>query len=62
MDLNETRKVISIIAKNYPKFYNDYKPQDFDIVASTWQAVLKDIAYKDVGSALVEYILSLIHI
>lgn len=56
MDLNETRKVISIIAKNYPKFYNDYKPQDFDIVASTWQAVLKDIAYKDVGSALVEYI------
>lgn len=56
MDLNESKKIVSIVAKNYPKFYSTYTSQDLGVVASTWQAVLADVTYKDAGSALIEYI------
>lgn len=56
MNFEETKKVVFVMTKAYPKYFGDYTQADLKDLVSLWQQCMQDLQYADVNNALITYL------
>ena len=56
MNFEETKKVVFVMTKAYPKYFGDYTQADLKDLVSLWQQCMQDLQYEDVNNALITYL------
>ena len=56
MNFEETKKVVFVMKKAYPKYFGDYTQADLKDLVSLWQQCMQDLQYADVNNALITYL------
>ena len=56
MNFEETKKVVFVMTKAYPKYFGDYTQADLKDLVSLWQQCMQDLQYSDVNNALITYL------
>ena len=56
MNFEETKKVVFVMTKAYPKYFGDYTQADLKDLVSLWQQCMQDLQYVDVNNALITYL------
>ena len=52
MNLDEAKKVMNVLYTNYPQYYKDFKPENFDMQARIWAMAFENISVNLVKKAL----------
>jgi hypothetical protein len=52
MNFDEAKKVMNILYTNYPQYYKDFKPENFDMQARIWALAFEKIPVNIVKKAL----------